>query len=271
MRRFEAAGRASPTGDGMSESERLRGQLKRLSLHTVAEIFEEEALKAAKTQISYTAFLGRLVEEEIAAKVDRSVNIRIGKARFPVLRTLEEFDFSFQPSLSAARIRELAELGFLGRAENIVFVGKPGVGKTHLSIAIALRACQARKRVQFVPAMDLLDQLLAAEVSRGLGKFVEGLGRLDLLVVDELGYTPMDAHRANLFFQLVSHMYTRASLAVTTNVAFDAWGTVFGGDEVIASAILDRLLHFSHVFLITGPSYRMKGKLGQILEQSADS
>jgi DNA replication protein DnaC len=265
----QSEGRVSTAG--VSESERLRLALKRLSLHTVAQVFEEEALKAAKSQMSYTAFLSRLVEEEIAAKVDRSVNIRIGKARFPVLRTLEEFDFSFQPSLSASRIRELAELGFLSRAENVVFVGKPGVGKTHLSIALALRGCQARKRVQFVPAMELLEGLLAAEVSHGLGKLIEGLGRLDLLVVDELGYTPMDAHRANLFFQLVSHMYTRASLVVTTNVAFDAWGAVFGGDEVIASAILDRLLHFSHVFLITGPSYRMKGKLTQMLEQTADS
>lgn len=255
----------------MSEVERLRTQLKRLSLHTIAQIFEEEALKAAKSEMSYTAFLARLVDEEIVAKTDRSINARISKARFPMLRTLEEFDFPFQPSLSAARIRELAELGFLARAENIVFVGRPGVGKSHLSIGLALRACQARKRVLFTQAPDLLEQLLAAEVSRNLGKLIEILGRQDLLVVDELGYTPMDAHRANLFFQVVSHMYTRASLIVTSNVPFDGWGKVFGGDEVIASAILDRLLHFSHVFLISGPSYRMKGKLEQALDQRADS
>lgn len=254
----------------MSELERLKTQLKRLSLHTIAQTFEEEATKAAKSEMSYTAFLSGLIAEEIVAKTDRSVNARVSKAKFPMLRTLEEFDFAFQPALSAARLRELAELGFLAKAENIVFVGRPGVGKTHLSIALALRACQARKRVQFAHAPELLEQLLAAEVSHNLGKVVEAFGRLDLLVVDELGYTPMNSHQANLFFQLVSHMYTRSSLIVTSNVTFDSWGKVFGGDEVIAMAILDRLLHFSQVFLISGPSFRMKGKLTQTLEKPPD-
>lgn len=255
----------------MSEIERLHSQLKHLGLHTFAQIFEEEANKAAKVGLSYTAFLARLVDEEVAAKVDRSVNARIAKAHFPMIRTLEEFDFAFQPSLSAARVRELAELGFLGRAENMVLVGRPGVGKTHLAIAVGLRACQARKRVLFTSAINLLDDLLAAEVSRRLGKFIEVMGGLHLLIVDELGYTPMDGHRANLLFQLVSHLYTRVSMIVTTNLAFDAWGGMFGGDEVIASAILDRLLHYSHVFLIVGPSYRMKVKLTEALEQTGSS
>lgn len=254
----------------MSEIERLKAQLRRLSLHTTAEVFEEEALTASKSGMSYTAFLARLADLEIAAKTDRSIGVRVSKARFPVLRTLEEFDFAFQPSLSVSRIRELAELGFIGRGENIVLVGRPGVGKSHLSTAIALRACQARKRVLFTSATELLEQLLAAEISRGLTRMIEGYGRLDLLVVDELGYTPMDAHKANLFFQLVSHMYTRTSMIVTSNVSFDGWGRIFGNDEVIASAILDRLLHFSHVFLISGPSYRMKDKLTRGLEEPAD-
>jgi DNA replication protein DnaC len=245
----------------MSEVERLRTQLKRLRLNTMADIFEEEATKAAKAQVSYTAFLAHLADEELATKVDRSIHARIGKARLPVLRTLEEFDFAFQPSLSATRVRELAELGFLERAENILFVGRPGVGKTHLATALALRACQARKRVLFMQTLELLEQLLAAAVTRSLGKFIESLGRLDLLVLDELGYTPMDSQQANLLFQLVNRLYTRVSLILTTNVPFDAWGKLLGGDEMIASAILDRLLHHSHVFLITGPSYRMRGKL----------
>lgn len=255
----------------MSDIEKLPVQLKQLGLRTCAQIFEEEANKAAKVGLSYTAFLSKLVDEEIAAKVDRSINARIAKAHFPMIRSLEEFDFTFQPSLSAARIRELGELGFLGRAENIILVGRPGVGKTHLAISLGLRACQDRKRVLFISAIDLLDDLLAAEVSRQLGKSIEIFGRLNLLIIDELGYTPMDGHRANLLFQLVSYLYTRVSMVVTTNLSFDHWGTMFGGDEVIASAILDRLLHHSHVFLIAGPSYRMKDKVTQTLAETGVS
>jgi len=246
--------------DLASESAVLRGQLAKLGLHSMAAQFESEADRAAKSESSYTAYLARLVEVELADKADRSINTRVSRARFPMLRTLEGFDFSFQPGLQAPRVRELASLGFIDQAASVLFVGGPGVGKTHLAIALGLRACQARRSVLFTHAPELLDQLVAADVSHTLGKLLDQLRRLDLVICDELGYLPMDARRANLFFQLVAARYTKGSLLITTNVAFEGWGKLFG-DDVIASAILDRLLHQSHVFAINGPSYRLKDKL----------
>lgn len=244
----------------MGEMAYLKENLKRLGMNTVAAILETEVDKAIKSQASYTAFLGRLVEEELAAKVDRSINARIAKARFPAIRTLESFELGFQPDLPVALIKELARLDFLDRAENICAVGPPGTGKTHLLTALALKACEARKRVLFTQATALLDQLVACTVDGSLGRRLADLGRLDFLVVDELGYMPMDSRRANLFFQLVSTRYERGSIGISTNKPFDQWGQIFGGDDVIAAAILDRLLHHSHILVTRGPSYRMKDK-----------
>jgi DNA replication protein DnaC len=244
----------------MGEMVHLQEDLKRLGLHTMAAIIDQEVGKAIKSQASYTAFLQRLVEEELVAKTDRSVNARIAKARFPAIRTLEAFDFGFQPQLAVAQVKELAGLDFLDRAENLCAVGPPGTGKTHLLIGLAMKACQARKRVLFTHAPALLDTLVACTVDGSLGRRLGDLQRLDFLVVDELGYMPMDSRRANLFFQLVSARYERGSIGVTTNKPFDQWGQVFGGDDVIAAAILDRLLHHSHILATTGPSYRMKDK-----------
>src|SRR6266849_3126906 len=206
------------TGLPETESSMLKGQLTKLGLHSMAATFDAEADRAAKSETSFSAYLGRLVELELADKADRSINARIARARFPVLSTLEAFDFGFQPGLAAARVRELAHLAFLDAATNVLFIGGPGVGKTHLAIP------------------------------------------LDLLVVDELGYLPMEGRRANLFFQLVAARYTRGALHLPSNVPFDGWGKLLG-DDVLAAAILDRLLHQSEIFAINGPSYRLKDKL----------
>lgn len=245
----------------MGELEHLQGQLKALGLHTMAAQVEAMVATAIKSKSSYAAFLQKLIEEELAAKVDRSINARIAKARFPTIRTLEAFDLNFQPDLPAALVNELARLDFLGRAENVVAVGPPGTGKTHILTALAIKACEARKRVLFTHAPALLEQLVAATVNGSLGRRLRDLQRLDLLVVDELGYLPMDSHQANLFFQLVSTRYEQGSIGVTTNKPFDQWGQIFGGDDVIAAAILDRLLHHCHIIATRGPSYRMKEKM----------
>jgi DNA replication protein DnaC len=247
----------------MTEIERVKEQLKRLSLHTMAGIFEKEAEKAAKSQMSYTAFLARLIDEEVANKTDRSVNARIVKAHFPAIKTLESFDFTFQPSLPMAQVKELAELGFVEHAYNVLFIGPPGSGKSHLSIALGVKACAQRKRVLFISAASILDQLIAAAVSHSLQKMLDVLGRLDLLIIDELGYMPIDAQRGNLFFQMVSRRYEKGSIILNTNKPFDRWGEMFG-DDVIASAILDRLLHYCHIIPTSGPSYRIKDKMEKI-------
>lgn len=243
----------------MTESESLKANLERLGLKRIAETFESEADRAVQQKTSYSGYLGRLVGEELLAKTERSVNYRVKNAHFPYLKTVEGFNYGFQPTLSEALVRELAELAFLGRAENVVFVGPPGVGKTHLAIGLGIKACAARKRVRFYSAMDLLDELMAALAARDLVERLEALSRQDLLIIDELGYLPMDKPRANLCFQLVSRCYEQNSLVVTSNKAFNQWGEVFG-DEVIAGAILDRLLHHSHIIAVQGESFRMRDK-----------
>ena len=182
-----------------AEEGTLRRQLIKLGLYTIAASFEVEAERAAKDETPYAAYLARLIELEMTDKADRSVNARIARARFPVIRTFEEFDFTFQPGLSAVRFRELANLAFLDHATNVLFIGGPGVGKTHLAISLGLKACGARRSVLFSSAADLLDELVAAEVSHNLGKVLAHLRRVDLLIVDELGYLPMDGRRPNLF------------------------------------------------------------------------
>ena len=157
----------------------------------------------------------------------------------------------------------MGTLTFLQTATNILLVGPPGVGKTHLALAWALKACLARKRVLYAHAPALLDSLVAAQVANTLGRQLQQLRGQELLVIDELGYAPMDPQRATLFFQLVSQKYAHSSIIVTTNVPFDQWGRIFGDDDVIAAAILDRLLHHSEIFAISGPSYRLRGKLAQ--------
>jgi DNA replication protein DnaC len=234
----------------------LGEQLRTLGLYVIAERYQELAEEARKAKSPYPQYLGALVSAQLAARMDRSFRERLTRARFPALKTLEGFDFAFQPALDETHVRTLGELTFLEQAENVLLVGAPGVGKTHLAIALGVKGCAARKRVLFYQVAELLDQLVLAEAAGILPSKLVELSRLNLLILDELGYLSLDQHRANLFFQVVSRLYEKGSIIVTTNRRFESWAEIFAGDAVIAGAILDRLLHHRHVLGINGPSYR---------------
>lgn len=231
--------------------------LKSLSLHTIRINHITEAEKAAKAKLSYQDYLLRLVEQEVLSKIDRSINRRIQIAGFPQIKRLEEFDFSYQPQLDEKLLRELANLNFLQEKKNIIFLGPPGVGKTHLAIAIGIKAAQARKRVSFYTAEHINSLLAANDISGQLNKFIDTLSRLDLLIIDELGYLELSKKTASLFFRLIAKRYEIGSVIITSNKPFEQWGVIFQ-DDVVASAILDRLLHHCYPFFIQGKSFRMK-------------
>lgn len=239
------------------DSNQIDNHLKTLTLHRIREIYRQEAENAANTKLSYQDYLLRLLEQEILSKIERSVNRKIQLATFPQVKRLEEFDFTFQPKINEKLIRELATLDFLTDAKNVLFIGAPGVGKTHLAISLGIKAAQARKRVLFFTAEQLTAQLAAADVSGRLSTLLDQMGRTDLLIVDELGYLSLTKQTAKLFFQLVSKRYEKGSIIITSNKPFEQWGEIFT-DDVVAAAILDRLLHHSYPFLINGKSFRMK-------------
>lgn len=240
-----------------NQSNKLDQYLKTLSLHKVREIYLSEAESAARTKLSYQDYLFRIVEQQIITKMDGSVNRKMQRASFPQIKRLEEFDFSYQPKINEKLIRELAGLDFLNSAKNIIFVGAPGVGKTHLAISIGIKAASMMKRVLFYTAEKLTEELASAEVSGQLNKKLDTLSRVDLLIIDELGYLSLSKQTSRLFFQMISKRYEKGSIIVTSNKPFEEWGEIFN-DDTVASAILDRLLHHSYPFLINGKSFRLK-------------
>ena len=239
--------------------EKLMTDLKNLRLPAMAEMLDSYAKQAASTSMSYVDFLGGLVSEEVSRKEQRSVQNRIKSARFPVLKSLDDFDYSFQPSIDKKKVEELSNLRFIDNKENILFLGPSGVGKTHLATSLGIRACESGYKVLFTTLNDMVSILMASIADNSFPSKLRQFVQPSLLIVDEFGYLPVSRDGANFLFQVVAKRYETGSIILTSNKSFADWGEVLG-DSVIAAAVLDRLLHHSTVFNIRGGSYRLREK-----------
>ena len=239
--------------------------IKRLRVPRLAEHLDRVTRQAAEEEWSYEEFLTALLESEVFARDQTALERRIKRARFPNRsKTLESFDFSYQTSVRKQVMLHLASLRFLELEHNVIFLGPPGTGKTHLSIALGLKACHAGHTVLFLSAVEMITQLLEAQDNGALRAALERLFKPELLIVDEVGYIPFGRPAANLFFQVVNGRYEAGSTIISSNRAFSGWGEIFGGDVVVAAAMIDRLVHHAEIISLKGSSYRLKGKEGFI-------
>ncbi len=238
----------------------IRHHLKRLRMPTIGKQYEKLAQEAARDNRPYEDFLLGLLEAEVAQRDDNTRKRLIAQAHFPYMRTLDQFDFSAIPTVNKAAVLELAKGDYLARRENVVLIGNMGTGKTHTAIALGLLACQSGKRVRFHTATGLASELLEAQDQHSLARRLDQLAKLDLLIVDEVGFVPFTPEGARLLFQAFSERYLKGSLLITSNLEFSRWPEVFG-DERLTGALLDRLTHHCHVLEFNGDSYRFKESL----------
>jgi len=241
----------------------LQSYLKRLRLPAVAANYRRVGQEAAQTNQPYDRYLLALAEAEVQQREANAERQRIGQAHFPSLKTLDAFDFSAIPALSKQAIIELAQCHYLEAPENVVLLGPTGTGKTHCAIALGIAACRAGKRVRFVTAAGLVNELMEAKAQLRLSKLEAALLRLDLLVLDEVGFVPFTKAGAELLFGILSDRYERGSVLITTNLDFASWTEIFG-DARLTGALLDRLTHRCHIIEFQGDSYRFKESLRRL-------
>lgn len=237
--------------------ERLKGNLESLKMRNTLEILDNYLERAVREQLNIVEVLDYIFSEEADNRRRRAYEKQVQLSGFPIKKTLSDFDFSFQPSLDQRQIEELATMRFICNAENVIFLGPPGVGKTHLATALGLVAAQHRFSMYYINCHTLIEQLKKSHYENRLPDRLRTLGKYKLLIIDEIGYLPMDIQGANLFFQLIARRYEKNSTIFTSNKTFSQWNDVFA-DVTIASAILDRVLHHATVINIKGESYRLK-------------
>ncbi len=256
---------------GTSRREQIRWMLADLKMPGALEAVDGVLSKADSGSVTAAEAIQELLGAQISLRNNRRLEAAMRSSRLPAVKTLEEFDFSFQPSIKREQIESLAELSFLERKENVVLLGPPGVGKTHLAISLAIAAAQSGRRVYYGTLVDLVSSLEEARAAGALKRRLAVLSAPSLMVVDEIGYLPVSQTGAVLFFQLMSRRYEHASTVLTSNKGFEEWGEVLG-DEVMAAALIDRILHHCHIVNIRGNSYRMRqhNELWQALRRGSE-
>ena len=246
----------------MEKSMLLEAYLKRLRLPAIGRHYQELARQAAQGNLPYEAFLLALVEMEAQQREENAHQKRLRMARFPVIKSLDQFDFTAVPSLNKALVLDLAQGGYLDKRENLILMGNSGTGKTHLATALGLIACQQGRKVRFFTAAGLINQLTEAQASLRLSYLERTLAQMDLLIIDEIGYVPSSEKGAQLFFQVAAQSYERQSLIMTTNLDFSQWPQVFGSEQ-LTGALLDRLTHHAHILTMNGESFRFRESMSK--------
>jgi DNA replication protein DnaC len=253
----------------MPSYQKLINGLNDLGIQKMQEHLDSYIELVNKGEMSFTTALEELVEIEKKNNQIRRENANVHTANFPFIKTMEDFDFSFQPGINKKELLELNSLSFLDKKENILFVGSSGVGKTHLATAIGISCAKARNITYFITFENLMHQLKAAHHENRLESRLKFFAKYKVLIIDEIGYMPIDLDSANLFFQLIARRYEKNSTIITTNTPFSKWGEILGS-VTLANAVLDRLLHHSEVISIKGPSYRLKDKRALLEVQGAE-